>query len=141
MRIPPSRPLLRVALLAALATLAARPAFAQKAIFVVRHAEKISEEDERLTDAGQARAGRLAAMLKNSGISAIYSTQTDRTIGTAQPLANALGLKIAIYDARKVDGRPDFKEFAVRVHREAPDGVVLVVGHTNTVPPLLESLS
>lgn len=139
MRTSKPRPFLRLALLGALAVVAARPALAQKAVFVVRHAEKISEDDERLTDAGRARAGRLAGMLKNAGVSAIYSTQTERTIGTAQPLANALGLKIGIYDARTVEGRPDFKEFVERVHREVPDGIALVVGHSNTVPLLLEA--
>jgi broad specificity phosphatase PhoE len=141
MRISKPRPLLRLALLAALAGLAARPASAQKAIFVVRHAEKISEEDERLTDAGRSRAGRLAEMLKNAGISAIYSTQTDRTIGTAQPLANALGLKIRIYDTAPANGNADFQRLVERLRSEvATDGIVLVVGHSNTVPLILKSL-
>ena len=115
-------------------------AAAQKAVIAVRHGEKISEEDERLTEAGRARAGRLAEMLKNSGIAAIYSTDTERTVGTAQPLATALGLKIRLYEAKPVDGRIDFAPFVERLRTEAPDGVVLVVGHSNTVPPLLRAL-
>lgn len=115
-------------------------AAAQKAIIVVRHGEKISEEDERLTEAGRARAGRLAEMLKKSGILAIYSTDTERTLGTAQPLATALGMKIRLYESKPVDGRFDFAPFAERLRAEAPDGVVLVVGHSNTVPPLLRAL-
>jgi hypothetical protein len=38
--------------------LAAAPARAQKAVFVVRHAEKVSEQDQSLTEAGRARARR-----------------------------------------------------------------------------------
>jgi broad specificity phosphatase PhoE len=118
----------------------ASAAAAQTAIFVVRHGEKISEEDERLTEAGRARAGRLAEMLKKSGISAIYSTDTERTIGTVQPLADALGLKIRIYDTKPVDGKPDFQPLIDRLRAEHPHDVVLIVGHSNTVPHLLRTL-
>ena len=130
------------ALLAVAASLAftTAPVFAQKAVFVVRHAEKISEEDERLTEAGRTRAGRLAEMLKKSGIAAIYSTDTERTIGTAQPLADSLGQKIRIYEVKPVDGRFDFTPFVERLRAEVPDGVALVVGHSNSVPPILRAL-
>src|SRR5512134_2687076 len=128
------------ALLAASAAFESAAALAPQAVVVVRHAEKISDEDERLTEAGRARADRLAEMLKRSGVSAIYSTDTERTIGTAKPLADALGLKIRIYDVRPVEGRFDFAPFVERLREEAPDGIVLVVGHSNTVPPLLRAL-
>jgi broad specificity phosphatase PhoE len=123
--------------LIALATLEASRASAQEAVFVVRHGEKISEEDERLTDAGRARAARLAAMLGKSGVTAIYSTDTDRTLGTARPLADALGLKIGIYGVTTPTAREDSAGLVERIRREAPRGIVLVVGHSNTVPLLL----
>ena len=138
---PRLRPTWFAAGLAAAALLALpASAAAQKAVLVVRHGEKISEEDERLTEAGRARAGRLAEMLKKSGIAAIYSTDTERTIGTAKPLATALGLKIRLYESKPVEGKFDFAPFVGRVRTEVPDGVVLVVGHSNTVPPLLRAL-
>ncbi len=126
--------------LLALATLLsgmAAGAGAQEAVFVVRHGEKISDEDERLTDAGRARAARLAAMLGKSGVTAIYSTDTDRTLGTARPLAVALGLKIGIYEVTTPTARADSAALVERIRREAPRGTVLVVGHSNTVPLLL----
>ena len=98
MNVTKRRRFLFAVFLAVAASFAANPVFAQKAVLVVRHAEKISDEDERLTEAGRTRAGRLAEMLKKSGIAAIYSTDTERTIGTAQPLADGLGLKIRIYE-------------------------------------------
>ncbi len=112
----------RLAVLAAVAAvLCSAVASAQKAVLVVRHGEKISEEDERLTEAGRARAGRLTEMLKNSEIAAIYSTDTERTIGTAQPLADALGLKIRIYEVKPGEGqRFDFTPFVERLHAEVP---------------------
>jgi broad specificity phosphatase PhoE len=131
----------RILVLAAvLAVSSAARAIAQQVVFVVRHAEKISDEDERLTDAGRARAARLAEMLRKSGITAIYSTDTERTLGTARPLADALGLKIAIYEASAMSGKVDSAAFVERLRREAPRGVVLVVGHSNTVPSLLAAL-
>ena len=131
----------RLALALTLLALAPAAARAQKAVIVVRHGEKISESDQRLSEAGKARAGRLAAMLKDSGIAAIYSTDTPRTRDTVQPLAEALGLKVALYDtgasmAGKVDARP----FVEGVSRAHPNDVVLVVGHSNTIPNLLDAL-
>jgi broad specificity phosphatase PhoE len=113
---------------------------AQTAVVVVRHGEKISDDDERLTEAGRARAMRLAEMLRKSGIAAIYSTDTERTLGTVQPLASALGLKIRIYDTQPAKGNADFEKLVNRLRSEAPDGVVLVVGHSNTVPLILRAL-
>ena len=130
-----------LAVLFSAASAASNPARAQQAVFVVRHAEKISEQDERLTDAGRARAGRLAKMLEGSGIAAIYSTDTERTIATAEPLATALGLKIRIYDTAPSKGDKDFLRLVERLRSEVPpDGVVLVVGHSNTVPLILKAL-
>lgn len=128
----------------ALLLLAAAPraARAQKAVLVVRHGEKVSEEDQRLTEAGRARARRLAAMLKDAGIAAIYSTDTERTRGTVQPLADALRLKIAIYDTHtdmKSDAL-DSRRFVEEIRRAHPNDVVLIVGHSNTIPELLKSL-
>jgi broad specificity phosphatase PhoE len=123
---------LRAALLGVLLVLPAATARAQKAVFVVRHGEKFSEQDERLTDAGKARAARLASMLKDSGIAAVYSTDTERTIGTAKPLADLLGQKVRIY--------PNPSALIETLHRENAADVVLVVGHSNSVPALLEAL-
>jgi broad specificity phosphatase PhoE len=123
---------LRAALLGVLLVLPAATARAQKAVFVVRHGEKFSEQDERLTDAGKARAARLASMLRDAGIAAVYSTDTERTIGTAKPLADALGQKVRIY--------PNHPALIETLHRENAADVVLVVGHSNSVPALLEAL-
>jgi phosphohistidine phosphatase SixA len=119
----------RLALLTVLLLAPAAFASAQQAVFVVRHGEKISNEDERLTDAGKARGERLARMLKDSGVAAVYSTDTDRTRGTAKPLADARGLAVQIYD------QPATVVAAIR-SAHARD-VVVVVGHSNTVPKLL----
>jgi|ERR1700720_2732766 broad specificity phosphatase PhoE len=111
---------------------------AQRVVIVVRHAEKVSESDERLSEAGRARAARLAALLKDAGVTAIYSTDTERAKDTAQPLAVAAKLPVQVYDlgaGKKMDARPFIAQL-----RQHVDDVVLVVGHSNTVPALLEAL-
>lgn len=114
---------------------------AQKAVFVVRHGEKTSDKQELLTDAGRARARRLAAMLRSSGISAVYSTDTERTRDTVQPLAEALGEKIELYDTgASMSGAVDARPFVEKLRREHARDVVLIVGHSNTIPNLLETL-
>jgi len=111
-------------------------------VFVVRHAEKVSESDQRLTDAGRARAKRLAAMLGSAGIRAIYATDTERAKDTAKPLADALKIPIATYDvgAGMAKGAPDASAFAAQLRRDHANDAVLVVGHSNTLPAILGAL-
>ncbi len=112
---------------------------AQRAVIVVRHAEKISDSDERLSEAGRARAARLAVLLKDAGITAIYATDTERAKGTAQPVADAAKLPVQIYDlgaGKKMSARP----FVAQLRQRHAGDVVLIVGHSNTVPTLLEAL-
>jgi broad specificity phosphatase PhoE len=125
-------------LLLALPLSSTSTASAQKAVIVVRHAEKISETDQRLSEAGRARAERLAAMLKDAGVTAIYVTDTERAKDTARPLADARKLTVRSYDvgSEKVVAAP----FAATLRREHVQDVVLVVGHSNTVPAILRAL-
>jgi len=116
-------------------------ASAQTAVFVVRHAEKISETDQRLTDAGRERAARLAKMLGAAGIRAIYATDTERAKDTGAPLAKALGLTVATYDVGGGEGKPpDASAFVRSLRRDHPRDAVLVVGHSNTLPEILKAL-
>ena len=93
-------------------------------IYLVRHAEKQTGDDPSLTEEGRARAEDLALTLQQAGITHIYST--------AAPLAAALGLPVEIYDAS------DLPAFARQL--TAQRGTFLVVGHSNTTPPLVEEL-
>jgi broad specificity phosphatase PhoE len=118
-----------------LLTLVPVTAAAQATAIVVRHAERLdSSTDSPLSAAGHARATRLAAMLKDAGISAIYTTERQRTTQTAQPLADALRLTPRILKVDDIDG-------VVAAVRTARDGDrILVVGHSNTVPTILQRL-
>jgi broad specificity phosphatase PhoE len=115
-----------------LATAAA--AEAQRAIFLVRHGEKVDDSrDADLNDAGRARAALLAKLLRDSGITAVYSSDFQRTRKTAQPLADALGLRVMII-AREA-------EAVVRELRKARNReTVLLVAHSDTLPGILAGL-
>src|SRR5262249_39250544 len=110
--------------------------------FVVRHAEKVSEKDQRLTEAGHERARRLATMLAPAGIRAIYATDTERARDTAGPLATQLHLSVTTYDvgAGMAKKEPDAAPFAAALRRDHPTDAVLVVGHSNTLPAILRAL-
>ena len=76
------KPFLVIAAL--LGAMLALPAWAQQAVYVVRHAERADASfDSALSPAGQARAARLAKMLATSGIGAIFVTERRRTAQTA----------------------------------------------------------
>ena len=65
-------------------------------------------------------------------IDAIYSTDYNRTMETAMPLASDLGLKIKSYHPFKID-IPAFLE-------ETKGKNVLIVGHSNTSPGFANKL-
>lgn len=110
------------------------PAEAQRAVFVVRHAEKVdNSRDPELSEAGKTRAATLARMLKDAGITAIYSSDFKRTIHTADPLAALLNMQTTV-----LGHDPDTVVQKVRSHR--PTDTVLVVGHSDTVPLILKGL-
>ncbi|MDP7294327.1 MAG: phosphoglycerate mutase family protein [Vicinamibacterales bacterium] len=124
------------------------PTAAQEAIFIVRHAERTDRSsDSTLSADGEARAERLARHLRDAGIDAIYSTSFRRTLGTAAPLSEALGLEVQTEPTLGPDpmGSDDgvsryIEGLVARLgERHATDRVV-VVGHSNTLPALLAAL-
>lgn len=105
---------------------------------VVRHAEKASDdaEDPALTTEGRARAQRLAGLLADEAISAVYATEFRRTQQTAQPTADAHQVPVTHYFSKG-----PAVESAARWLRQHRQGTVLIVGHSNTVPEIVGALS
>lgn len=103
-------------------------------IYVVRHAEKSTEppNDPLLTPAGKQRAVMLADLLKTKNITLILSTNTARTKGTAAVLSDINNVPTTLYSPDTVS------KFAARL--KSYRGNALVVGHSNTILPLLDSL-
>lgn len=114
-------------------------------IYIVRHAEKAPVEagasqmmasDPPLSDAGRIRAIALRDRLKGEGIRYIYSTNTKRTLSTAQPLNELSGnTRIEIYSSKK-----DSVDAFIERLKSIGKGNVLVVGHSNTVDDLVNKL-
>jgi broad specificity phosphatase PhoE len=121
----------------------ASAASGQHAIILVRHAEKATDANEPgvpLSEAGRARAARLARLLAAAGITAIYATETDRARQTAEPLARERRLEVRTYSPRDPSGKLAPQLLVGRLKKDDAGGVVLVVGHQNTVPDLLAAL-
>ena len=128
----------------ALALLVPALAHAQKLVLVVRHAERAdggggtsmtgTPADPALSAAGGARAMKLAGMLADAGIRAIFSTPFKRTQDTVKPLAAKIGVAVTTIAAG------DTAALVARLRAQHGNDVVLIVGHSNTVPGILKAL-
>lgn len=106
-------------------------------VYLVRHAEKDSTADPvdpTLSALGQVRAQALRQTLARHRPVALFTTDTKRTRATLAPLAEALKLEPQVYDAKQTTA------LAVRILKEYKGKPVVVVGHSNTLLPLIESL-
>ena len=110
-----------------------------RSVYVVRHAEKIASTDSLakmmandppLSEAGKVRALVLKEELNNKHISHIYSTNTARTMSTAEPLSRVIKIKIELY------GNIDSLVHLI----QSTKGNVLIVGHSNTVDDIVNKL-
>ena len=125
---------MRTVILALACSLAA-PALAQDApaIHVVRHFDTPKgERDPDLLPQGTARAEALARWFRGKRLCAILVTQYKRTRQTAAPTAAGRSVAIQTYDAADTAG-------AV-ARAKASACPVLIVGHSNTVPDIVEKL-
>lgn len=119
--------------------LMAQPVAAQTVI-LVRHAEKVdASADPALSEAGAARAQALAAVTAQAGLTHVYSTPLQRTRLTATPAAEAAGLTIETLDLSG-GGAAHIARTAGILRGLDDDDVVLVVGHSNTVPAIARAL-
>jgi phosphohistidine phosphatase SixA len=104
-------------------------------VFLVRHAEKVSDApDALLSKAGEQRATCLAQTLRDAHIGAIYATQVKRTQQTAQPLAKKLGIQPTI-----VNG-DDTAALVTDIKRDMATKNVLVIGHSDTLPKVFSQI-
>jgi broad specificity phosphatase PhoE len=100
--------------------------------YVVRHFQKAEGPDPALSEEGQANARRLVGFFAAEPPRAIYVSTTHRARETAAPLAAKLRVKMRRYDPA------DTPALIARVLAER--GPVLIVGHSNTVPEIVERL-
>lgn len=104
--------------------------------YIVRHAEKASNpaSDPPLTQAGHQRAIALCDTLRHKNVKHIFVSQYLRTQQTAAPSASLLQLTPLEYDAGQ-------NASVLATQLRALNNNALVVGHSNTVPALILSLT
>lgn len=118
------------------------PEAAPVTVYIVRHAEKqvmppdapdAQRQDPPLSRAGQIRALGLAQDIPIRAIEAVYLTDTQRARDTASAVLALKGITPIIYPGHDVAG------LAARLRQRSGQSA-LVVGHSNTIPPLLTAL-
>lgn len=104
-------------------------------VLAVRHADidlpRVSA-DPALNPAGRQRAVALARLVGESEIRAIFTSEFVRTRETVQPLADVLGVTPQL--------TPEPAELAESARSGQFGAVLLIAGHSNTIPDVLASL-
>lgn len=135
-----TKPLIAGLAMAAGLALCASAASAQT-VYIVRHAEKASdtERDPVLSEAGMARAEAVAALFEDGAPDLVVVSPLQRTRLTAGPTVTTSGAFVAVSPL----------EAGVEAHVETirqgvlalpEDAVVLISGHSNTVPLIARAL-
>ena len=101
--------------------------------YVMRHLHTPEgERDPDLTAEGQRQANLLASWFRDEEPNAIFVSIYKRTQQTAAPLATRLGLEPIVYIPTDTP--------ALITQARSHYGLVLIVGHSNTVPDIIEQL-
>jgi broad specificity phosphatase PhoE len=126
----------RLALLAVLLSAWLPPVASAATIILVRHADRASgmSADALLSPAGEERARQLSQVLKDAKIQRIYVTEVRRTQQTAEPIAARLHLKPIVVAKKDIDA------LVGQLQKLGDNQTVLVVGHADTVPLIIERL-
>ncbi len=116
-------------------TASAQPAL----VVLVRHGEKqpTPADDPSLSEAGVRRAAALDSALRDLVPTTIVVSTRKRTVETAAVVARRTGVKPTVIT---LDGGGASHVRAVAEAVQRARGVVLVVGHSNTVPAIVTAL-
>lgn len=112
-------------------------------IIVVRHAEKSTDDpkDPSLSEQGIARASKLAAVLKDVDLKAVYATQYKRTQQTGLPSATQAGLQLNVRPTSKENTKTYTSDLLKEIRKKHRGETVLIVGHSNTVPEIVKHIT
>lgn len=106
------------------------PEQVQTVIYLIRHAEKENSGiNPNLSAAGLQRANNWAVILQDVTFEAFYSTNYNRTLQTIQPIATSNQKPVTLYDPANFS-----LEDVVADHNGTN---VFIVGHSNTIPELI----
>lgn len=120
------------------------PATAEIAgVVLVRHAEKATDgtHDPALAPEGRIRARALADALDQAEIGGLIASQYQRTRQTLALLAEQRDLEVTVVPAESggIDAHVDAITSMVR--QSNADGLLVIAGHSNTVPMIVEALT
>ena len=104
-------------------------------IIIVRHAEKENDgtKNPSLSEIGKLRAEKLNKMFADVKFDKLFSTPYSRTKETLQPISTNRNLEITDYN-------PSDKNFGKYLVANQNGKTILVVGHSNTCPDLVNIL-
>jgi broad specificity phosphatase PhoE len=107
-------------------------------IIMLRHAEKSNApgSDPALSADGMSRANEFAQLFSNINVARIYSTPFKRTRQTVTPLALSKSIDIVEYAPTMTAA-----QLKQKIVTENKGKIVVVVGHSNTVPDLYKAVS
>lgn len=101
--------------------------------YFIRHAEKAdSSKDPVLSEEGMKRANHWNDIFSAVTFDAVYSTNYNRTQQTATPTAKKNKVIIKLYDPKTID--------IEKLKKEHLGQTILIVGHSNTTPDLVNKL-
>ena len=104
--------------------------------YLIRHAEKDRSDpenlDPELNQKGMGRAMHWAEILSDVPMDAVYTTDYERTSMTAAPISVKQDITVQYYDPETLD--------VVQFKLDNLGKNVLVVGHSNTTPALVNKL-
>lgn len=101
--------------------------------YFIRHAEKAdSSKNPDLSEKGIERAQQWKALFSDINFDAVYSTDFNRTLQTIQPIVAGNNQLLKIYNPKMID---------VELFKKETQGkTILIVGHSNTVPNMVNQI-
>jgi len=112
-------------------------------IFALRHADRVSENIDALSDEGKVRAKLLARMLAQSGIRNAYCSDAKRTQDTVAPLEAAPGvqLKVHVVPVGSSGTNGHVQAIVTALNALPADSTAAVIGHSNTIDLVIKALT
>jgi broad specificity phosphatase PhoE len=101
--------------------------------YFIRHAEKAdSSKNPDLSEKGLERAQEWKTLFSEINFDAVYSTDFNRTLQTIQPIVAGNNQLLKIYNPKMID----IEAFKKETHGKT----ILIVGHSNTIPNMINQI-
>jgi len=112
-------------------------------IFALRHADRVSESIDALSDIGKVRADLLARVLAQSGITNAYCSDAKRTRDTIAPLEALLGAQMKVHEVPLGSSSTNgHVQAIVTALNASPAGsTAAVIGHSDTIGLIIKALT